>query len=117
MKQKTLLKKQHNNFYMLVEELFLVIEDNLKLYENEIDFDYTIQDYVMTISFSKKNSMVINKQESLQQLWLATTLHGYHFNYQNNQWICNRTNKNFWEIFENSFSMQAKKNVLFIKNK
>ncbi|AEO08351.1 iron donor protein CyaY [Buchnera aphidicola] len=109
MKKIKILKEEKGNFYILVNKLFCQIEDKLKLYENKIDLDYIIQDYVMTISFSKKNLIIINKQEILRQIWLATTLNGYHFNYINNQWICNRTNKNFWEIFENAFLIQSKK--------
>ncbi|QCI16231.1 iron donor protein CyaY [Buchnera aphidicola] len=110
------MKKKSNNFYMLVNNLFLKIEDNLNLYDNEIDIDYEIQDYVMTITFSKGNVIIINKQESLKQIWLATTLNGYHFNYKKNKWICNRTNKNFWEIFQNACSLQSNKNLIFYDN-
>lgn len=109
MKKIKTLKEEKSNFYILINKLFSQIEDKLKLYENKIDLDYIIQDYVMTISFSKKNLIIINKQEVLRQVWLATTLNGYHFNYVKNQWICNRTNKNFWEIFENAFFIQSKK--------
>ncbi|QCI21292.1 iron donor protein CyaY [Buchnera aphidicola (Hyperomyzus lactucae)] len=106
-------KKNNENFYTLVNHLFLKIEDNLNLYDNEIDIDYEIQDYVMTITFSKKSVIIINKQESLKQIWLATTLNGYHFNYKENKWICNRTNKNFWEIFQNACSFQSQKKLIF----
>lgn len=114
MTTSTLSKK--NNFYILVNNLFLKIEDILNLYENEIDVDYQIQDYVMTITFSNKSLIIINKQESLEQIWLATKVNGYHFNYKKNQWICNRSNKNFWEIFENAFSAQLHKKIIFKKN-
>ncbi|QCI17958.1 iron donor protein CyaY [Buchnera aphidicola (Acyrthosiphon lactucae)] len=116
MKKKTTDIKENNNFYLLVNDLFLKIEDNLNLYDDKIDFDYEIQDYVMTITFENKNVIIINKQELLKQIWLATTINGYHFNYKNDQWICNRTNKNFWEIFENSFSSQFNKEQFCPKN-
>ncbi|ACL30374.1 iron donor protein CyaY [Buchnera aphidicola str. APS (Acyrthosiphon pisum)] len=115
MKKKLNTKKENNNFYILVNDLFLKIEDNLNLYENEIDIDYEIQDYVMTITFSNKTLIIINKQEPLQQIWLATMQNGYHFDYKNNQWICNRSNKNFWEIFENACSIQSNKDLIFCK--
>ncbi|ANZ22763.1 iron donor protein CyaY [Buchnera aphidicola (Diuraphis noxia)] len=111
MKNTTTNKK--NNFYVLLNDLFLKIEDILNLYENEIDIDYEIQDYVMTITFSNKSLIIINKQESLKQIWLATKINGYHFNYKENKWICNRTKKNFWEIFENAFSIQSNKKIIF----
>ncbi|QCI18534.1 iron donor protein CyaY [Buchnera aphidicola (Aphis nasturtii)] len=111
---KTKIKSnQKNNFYELVNELFLKIEDNLNLYINKIDFDYEIQDYMMTITFSNKSMMLINKQEFLKQIWLATKFNAYHFYYDLDKWICNRSNKNFWEIFQKSFSIQANTNLTF----
>ncbi|CAL4326639.1 iron donor protein CyaY [Buchnera aphidicola] len=115
MKRKIILKKNVNNFYILIDELFLKIEDNLNFYSNNIDIDYEIQDYVMTITFANKSVIIINKQESLQQIWLATTVNGYHFNYKENKWICNRSNKDFWEILEYSCSIQSNKNIIFYK--
>lgn len=102
-----------NNFYNLINHLFLKIEDNLNRYIDKIDFDYEIQDYVITITFSNKSLIIINKQEFLQQVWLATKLNAYHFNYDADKWICNRTNKDFWEIFQESFSIQSSKNLIF----
>lgn len=112
MKNK-ILSHRRNNFYKLLNELFLKIEDNLNLYINKIDFDYEIQDYVITITFLNKSIIIINKQEFLQQVWLATKLNAYHFNYNVDKWICTRSKKNFWEIFQKSFSIQANENLTF----
>ncbi|AHG59819.1 iron donor protein CyaY [Buchnera aphidicola] len=114
MKEITIKKKVHN-FYILVNDLFSKIEDNLNLYDNDIDIDYVIQDYVMTITFFNKSVIIINKQESLEQIWLATTVNGYHFNYKENKWICNRTYKNFWEIFQHACSIQSNQDLIFYK--
>ena len=104
---------QKNYFYKLVDKLFLKIEDNLNLYINKVDFDYEIQDYMMTITFSNKSVIIVNKQEFLQQVWLATKINAYHFNYNSGQWTCNRSNKNFWEIFQNACSFQSQKKLIF----
>ncbi|ALD15510.1 frataxin [Buchnera aphidicola (Aphis glycines)] len=112
MKRK-IIYNQKNNFHELVNKLFLKIEDNLNLYVNKIDFDYEIQDYMISITFLNKSMIIINKQEFLKQIWLATKLNGYHFDYNIEQWICNRSNKNFWEIFQESFSIQSNNNVIF----
>ncbi|QFQ32735.1 iron donor protein CyaY [Buchnera aphidicola (Aphis fabae)] len=108
-----IIDNRKNNFYKLVNELFLKIEDNLNLYIDKIDFDYEIQDYMMTITFSNKSVIIINKQEFLKQVWLATKLNAYHFNYHVDKWICNRSKKSFWEIFQKSFSIQSNKNLIF----
>lgn len=113
MKKDLIINNKNNNFYKLVNDLFLKIEDNLSFYENKIDIDYEIEDYVITIIFANKSLIIINKQEFLKQIWLATKINAYHFNYKVNKWICNRTNKNFWEIFEKSCSIQANTSLVF----
>ncbi|QCI24618.1 iron donor protein CyaY [Buchnera aphidicola (Muscaphis stroyani)] len=105
-------------YHKLVNNLFLEIEDNLNSYINEIDIDYEIQNNIMTIMFENKSVIIINKQESLKQIWLATSENGHHFCYDNNQWICNRSNKNFWEILKNACIIQSnQKLILKIKKK
>ncbi|CAL4325800.1 Iron-sulfur cluster assembly protein CyaY [Buchnera aphidicola (Cavariella theobaldi)] len=106
---------KNNQFYKLVDDLFFKIEDNLNIYSKTIDIDYEIQNYVFTIKFLNKTVIIINKQESLKQIWLATSISGYHFNYKNNLWICNRTCKDFWKIFQKACSIQSNTNLDFIK--
>lgn len=113
MTKKINLNKKNNNFYNLINELFLKIEDNLNLYLDKFDIDYEIQDYVITITFPNKSIIIVNKQEFLQQVWLATKINAYHFSYKNNEWICNRSSENFWKIFQNSCSIQLEKNLIF----
>ena len=60
MKKKISSKKENNNFYVLVNNLFSKIEDSLDLHD-QIDFDYEIQDYVITITFENKSLIIINK--------------------------------------------------------
>lgn len=109
--KKTIVSKTKNiNFYQLINELFKKIEDYININDYNVDTDYEIQDYVLTITFPNNKVIIINKQESFHQVWMATTVNGYHFNYKNNQWICNRSKKNFWEIFKNEYCLQLKQN-------
>ncbi|XBC40005.1 MAG: iron donor protein CyaY [Buchnera aphidicola (Chaetogeoica yunlongensis)] len=95
-----------NNYNKLVEQLFLNIENKIDKYQEKNDIDYDIHQNIITITLSNNNKIIINKQESLYQIWLATNKNGYHFQYINNQWICIRTKKNFWEILKKSCKIQ-----------
>ncbi|WP_422667460.1 iron donor protein CyaY [Buchnera aphidicola] len=116
------MKDQNNNiinnsqFYQLVDDLFLKIEDTLDIYSNKIDIDYEIQNYVFTIEFNNKSIIIINKQEFFQQIWLATSINGYHFNHKDNIWICTRSYQDFWKIFSNACSIQSNTNLNFISH-
>ncbi|CAL4324743.1 iron donor protein CyaY [Buchnera aphidicola] len=104
-----------SKFNIVFNKTLFIIEEYLDTFNNKNDIDYEINNQMMTITFSKKNKIIISKQEIYQQLWLATKCNGYHFNYINNNWICNRTRKNFWNILDESFYIQSKEKTNFSK--
>ncbi|OCG41938.1 iron donor protein CyaY [Gilliamella sp. Bif1-4] len=96
-------------FHTITEQLFNKIELFLDNYVNEhdIDLDYETNGNVITVSFPNGSKIIINTQEPLFQVWLATQKQGYHFDYIDNYWICNRTDKSFDQIFSESVKEQA----------
>ncbi|WP_085165680.1 iron donor protein CyaY [Gilliamella bombi] len=96
-------------FHTITEQLFSKIELFLDNYVNEhdIDLDYETNGNVITISFPNGSKIIINTQEPLFQVWLATQKQGYHFDYIDKNWICNRTDKSFDQIFSESVKEQA----------
>lgn len=88
-------------FYTLTEQLFNRVERTLDNYadEHNIDLDYETNGNVITISFPNNSKIIVNTQEPLFQIWLATHQQGYHFDYVDNQWICNRSARTFDEVF------------------
>ncbi|MDF7669709.1 iron donor protein CyaY [Orbaceae bacterium ESL0721] len=98
-----------NTFYSLTDQLFNSVESFLDNYadEHNIDIDYDIHGNVITIAFTNGSKIILNTQEPLFQIWLATSKQGYHFDYLNGDWICNRTDKSFNEIFTTAVAEQA----------
>lgn len=103
------------DFHILYNEVLSKIENYLDNLNDIDDIDYEVNYQIMIISFSKNNKIIITKQESLQQIWLATKKNGYHFTYENENWICNRSKRNFWDVLEESFYLQNHKKVFFKK--
>lgn len=96
-------------FHTLTDQLFTDIELFLDNYANEhdTDIDYETHGNVITISFPNMSKIIVNTQEPLFQIWLATRKQGYHFDYVNNQWVCNRTHRSFNEILAESVEEQS----------
>ncbi|WP_430875621.1 iron donor protein CyaY [Gilliamella sp. G0441] len=96
-------------FRTLTEQLFNNIEVYLDDYseEHDIDIDYETNGNVITISFPNSSKIIVNTQEPLYQVWLATSKQGYHFDYIDDQWICSRTNQNFKTVFSDSVAEQS----------
>lgn len=97
-------------FHSLADQLFNDIELFIDDYadEHDLDIDYETHGNVVTVSFENASKIIINKQEPLLQIWLATRNQGYHFDYMNNQWICNRTDQPFDIIFQQAVHEQSK---------
>ncbi|XKM12951.1 iron donor protein CyaY [Orbaceae bacterium ac157xtp] len=97
-----------NQFHQLVETQFNNIEQSLDKYaeEYDADIDYQTNGNVLTISFENKSKIIINTQEPLFQIWMATKHQGYHFDYKDNQWICSRSGESFDKLFNEAVTEQ-----------
>lgn len=81
-------------FHQNIEQVWQKIEEALE--NQDCDVDCEAQGSVFTITFDDRSQIVINKQEPLLELWLASRLGGFHFAYKNNDWEAN-DGKRFWD--------------------
>lgn len=84
-------------FHQSIEQVWDNIE--VQLEEQDCDVDCERQGAVFSITFDDRSQIVINKQEAMFELWLASRLGGEHFAFVNNQWI-NREGMTFWQALE-----------------
>ncbi len=74
-------------FHQNIEQVWQKIEEEL---ENQgADVDCETQGSVFTITFDNRTQIVINKQEPLLELWIASKLGGFHFAFKNGDWVSN----------------------------
>ncbi|MCW5196730.1 iron donor protein CyaY [Buchnera aphidicola (Pemphigus obesinymphae)] len=100
-------------FHKITDKLMFTIQDTLDNHLGNADIDCEIQYYTMTIIFDNKSKIIINRQESLRQIWLATKKNGYHFEYKEKKWICNKSKKNFWDILTQACITESKELIQF----
>lgn len=81
-------------FHQNIEQIWQKIEEDLEV--QDCDVDCETQGSVFTITCENRSQIVINKQEPLLELWLASKLGGFHFAFKNGQWIAN-DGKLFWD--------------------
>lgn len=96
------------NYENQVELLFSEVELFLDkaIDEDDIDLDYEKSGNLLTISFSNNTKIIINTQAPLKQIWLATKQQGFHFNFKDGDWLCERSNQSFETIFYAAFKQQ-----------
>ncbi|CAL4325750.1 Iron-sulfur cluster assembly protein CyaY [Buchnera aphidicola (Eriosoma lanigerum)] len=104
----------NNQYHQLVDHVMLQIQNYLDFYINSHEIDCEIKYNMLIIEFKNKNQIIINKQEFLQEIWMATKDTGYHFQYKNQNWICKRTDINFWTIISQCCFLEC--NVPFYFN-
>lgn len=93
----------------MTEREFLELSDKtFDEVESLIDDDYPEADYeregnVLTITLEDGKSVVINRQEVMQEIWLASPLGGRHFRYVERQnLIDTRDGKSFLEYLRSA---------------
>lgn len=77
-----------SEFHSLADAIYQHIEESID--SSGVDIDCETIGGVMTLTFENNVKFVINRQEPLHQIWLATRENGHHFALQDGQWIDNR---------------------------
>ncbi|MFD1009472.1 MULTISPECIES: iron donor protein CyaY [Oceanisphaera] len=77
-----------SEFHALADAIYLHIEESID--NSDVDIDCETIGGVMTLTFDNNIKFVINRQEPLHQIWLATRENGHHFALQGDKWIDNR---------------------------
>lgn len=88
-------------FHQLVEQTWQQIEE--KIDEEGLSVDSEIQGAVCTLTFDDNSQIIINKQEALLELWLASKLGGFHFKYLDGEWKT-AEGRSFWTHLEEAFA-------------
>ncbi|MFY1027957.1 iron donor protein CyaY [Actinobacillus seminis] len=96
-------------FHQNIEQIWLNIEEQLEVQDCDVDCD--TQGSVFTITFADRSQVVINKQEPLLELWLASKAGGFHFAFNDGQWIAS-DGKLFWSCLEDACAAHGE-NVRF----
>jgi len=80
-------------FHQLVDDQLSRLEQLID--ESGADIDYEISGNVMTLEFEDRRQIVINRQEPMHEIWLASKSGGFHFQLRHGLWICSKTEKEF----------------------
>ncbi|RKF22100.1 iron donor protein CyaY [Alginatibacterium sediminis] len=92
-------------YHQIIEDSFNFIDQCIDVQEADIDSE--LHSGVLNLEFENRTQMVINKQEPLLQLWLATKFGGFHFERHDDKWICNRSGNEFWSFLAESIEKQS----------
>ncbi|RXJ72678.1 iron donor protein CyaY [Veronia nyctiphanis] len=98
-----------SQYHELVDKEWLSIEEGID--ESGADIDYETTGNVMTLDFEDRSQIIINRQEPMSEIWLASRSGGFHFAYRDGQWVCTRTNVGFMDMVKQECSKHAGEDV------
>jgi CyaY protein len=96
-------------FHRLADEMFAEIENAVEkaIDEQDADVDINASGNVLQLAFEDSSQIVINKQEPLHEIWLATKSGGYHFNYKDGKWLDTRNGLEFMSFVIDAINKQS----------
>ena len=100
---------QETEFNTLVEETFNKIEESIDALDKDIDPE--LNNDILTLTFPNHARIIINRQLSAKQLWIATPKQGYHLDYIDGKWVCCKHKQTLVEILSDACSQQLNEKV------
>ncbi len=94
------------SYDMRVSQMLDVIQEQLEAESACDDLDMDLIDGVLTIGFEDGAKVIINRQEPLQQLWVASPLGPAHFSYDTERgvWLDDKTGATLMDTLSQAFT-------------
>ncbi|MDN3696670.1 MULTISPECIES: iron donor protein CyaY [Vibrio] len=83
-------------FHQLVDTQMQNIEEAID--ESGADIDFETSGNVMTLEFDDRSQIIINRQEPMHEIWLASRSGGFHFKLIDDKWTCSKTGIELFEM-------------------
>ncbi|MEO9493945.1 iron donor protein CyaY [Vibrio splendidus] len=99
-------------FHQLVDIQMQNIEEAID--ESEADIDYEVTGNVMTLEFENRSQIIINRQEPMKEIWLASKSGGFHFKLVDDKWTCSKTGMELFEMVKKECEKHADEEINWI---
>lgn len=96
-------------FHQLVDTKMQIIEEMID--DSGADIDYEVSGNVMTLEFEDRSQIIINRQEPMHEIWLASKSGGFHFKLVNDVWICSKTGLELIEMVKQECVKHANEQI------
>ena len=99
-------------FHQLVDIQMQNIEEAID--ESEADVDYEVTGNVMTLEFENRSQIIINRQEPMREIWLASKSGGFHFKLVDDKWTCSKTGMELFEMVKEECEKHAGEEINWV---
>lgn len=98
------------SFNEVIDDLIINIEDQIDELSTDVDYETTAG--ILTLTMPNNSQIIINRQTSQFQLWLAAKSGGFHFEFNDNSWLDTKTNKDFYQTLNECVFQQSGQQLL-----
>ena len=104
-----------SEFLDRAEALLQAIESACDRFNDETDADIDNQRSggMVTLTFGDRSQIVVNLQKPLHEVWMAAKTGGYHFKWQQGQWLDTKGHGGFFEELSRNATLQAGQKLVF----
>ena len=97
------------SFSLMAEEIFEDLLTQLEVFDALEDLDMDVIDGLMTVGFEDGSSVILNRQEPLSQIWLASPEGPAHFAQDkvSKKWLNIKTGDDFYETLSRVFASKS----------
>ncbi|RIH70607.1 iron donor protein CyaY [Vibrio splendidus] len=99
-------------FHQLVDIQMQNIEEAID--ESEADVDYEVTGNVMTLEFENRSQIIINRQEPMREIWLASKSGGFHFKLVDDKWTCSKTGMELFNMVKEECEKHADEEINWV---
>ncbi|MGC9400866.1 iron donor protein CyaY [Vibrio genomosp. F10] len=96
-------------FHQQVDLQIQSIEDAID--ESGADIDFEASGNVLTLEFDDRSQIIINRQEPMHEIWLASKSGGFHFKFIDQQWICSKTGMALFTMVKQECEKHANESI------
>lgn len=94
-----------SSFQEIVDEVFLEIEDKVDELNDDIDVDSS--GGVLTLTFPNGTSVILSRQISSHEIWIAAKSGGFHLAFDEQVWSCASTGEDLKSLLDRVFVEQG----------
>ena len=100
-----------SEFHQLADETLESIVDTID--DSELELDYEQAGNVLDLECIDGSHIVLNKQEAMCQLWLATKFGGFRFDYVDDKWLEEREQYELLSFLSEAVAKQGGEHISF----
>ncbi|GAA5187066.1 iron donor protein CyaY [Ferrimonas gelatinilytica] len=100
-----------STFHQLADDVITRITDAID--DSELELDYDQAGSVLELECIDGTHIILNKQEPLRQLWLATKFGGHHYDFRDGQWIDDRSGDELFSFLSAAVAKQGGESLTF----